>query len=104
LLHKEQLFLRLKEVRTVKTQLIFCVMQTLLVLQRHVSAFVGHLQVSKLEEKWADIHVLHECVGEPAYLSCITVALDRNVAVALEIYTSRHCETRVGVELVAMRF
>jgi 5S rRNA maturation endonuclease (ribonuclease M5) len=29
----------------------FCVMQTLLVLRRHVSAFVGHLQVSKLEEK-----------------------------------------------------
>jgi hypothetical protein len=29
----------------------FCVMQTLLVFRRHVSAFVGHFQVSKLEEK-----------------------------------------------------
>jgi hypothetical protein len=29
----------------------FCVMQTLLVSRRHVSAFVGHLQVSKLDEK-----------------------------------------------------
>jgi hypothetical protein len=29
----------------------FCVMPTLLVSQRHVSAFVGHLQASKLEEK-----------------------------------------------------
>jgi hypothetical protein len=31
--------------------------------------------------------VLHECVGEPAYLSCVIVALDRNVTAYLSCIT-----------------
>jgi hypothetical protein len=46
-----KLFYSIEESKDRQNTTDFCVMQTLLVLRRHVSAFVGHLQVSKLEEK-----------------------------------------------------